>query len=105
MQKRKESKVSKKDFLTIHHGQEVENLSRTHTRYVMFWFFMDKVRNGNIKCSNLRKNMENLCLLYGLNQLYQDSSSCYESGYFAREVSFSALILEAMKLLNAQIRP
>jgi hypothetical protein len=83
----------------------MENLARTHTKYVMFWFFMDKIRNGNIKCLNLKKNLENLCLLYGLNQIYNDCSSCYESGYFKRDGKFSEMIHEAIKLLNALIRP
>ena len=49
-----------------------------------------------------------MCLLYGLNQLNTDSSSCYDCGYFGnngQEDPFSELILEAIKLLNTAIRP
>ena len=42
--------------------------------------------------------------MYGLKALQQDSSSCYESGYFAGK-PFSAFINEAIKHLLKEIRP
>jgi hypothetical protein len=51
--------------------------------------------------------MTNLCILYGLNQIYLDPKGCYESGFFSSDkgVNFSDLVLQAIKLLNKQIRP
>lgn len=105
LKKKKESKLSKKDFLNLHNGREMENLGNVHTRYVIFWLFKDKVQNGGIKCQGVKKNLENLCLMYGLNQLYKDPLSCYQSGYFNQHTDFGELMLEALKLLNAAIRP
>ena len=34
------------------------------------------------KCPKLRRHHENMCILYCLSQLSQDTSSLYESGYF-----------------------
>ena len=34
------------------------------------------------KCPNLRRHRDNLCILYCLSNLSQDTSSLYESGYF-----------------------
>lgn len=72
-----------------------------------FWFFKNKVRSNEIKCEGNRKNLSNLCMLYGLSQLNNDCSSCYESGYFQQggATPYSELILEAIKLLNIEIRP
>ena len=61
-----------------------------------------------LKCENARVHLTNLCLLYGLHQLYQDPAACYECGYFTDEAGktkFSHLLLEAIKLLNKRIRP
>lgn len=47
-------------------------------------------------------------MLYGLSQLNNDATHCYDCGYFGnhgQEAPFSELILEAIKLLNTEIRP
>ena len=53
----------------------------------------------------MKKHLTNLCMLYGLSNLYKDNNGCYESGYFSSGVSYSVLIMEAMKLFNKEIRP
>jgi hypothetical protein len=58
-----------------------------------------------VTCQNLIGNMETLCLLYGLNTLYDDCNSCFESGYFGQGVNYSKLILEAIKATNLKLRP
>ena len=66
MDKLQESKVSKKDFLNLHQGKEMVDASIAHIKYVTFWFFKDKLTASNIKCSGVRSNLENLCMLFGI---------------------------------------
>ena len=66
MLKQKASKVSKKDFLNLHHGKEMVEASIAHIKYVTFWFFKEKIMNSNIKCSGVRNNLKNLCMLFGI---------------------------------------
>ena len=48
--------------------------------------------------------MTNLCILFGLNQLNQNISGCYESGYFGNGVNNQRLIVEAIKQINKMLR-
>ena len=96
MSRENRDKLSKKDFLNSAYALDVVKLSQAHIRYVAFWYFKNKIEDQTvIKCPNNKKNLTNLCMLYGLNQLYIDSISCYESGYFINkggETSFSEMI-------------
>lgn len=81
-------KLSKKDFLNSAFALDVVKLSNAHIRYVAFWYFKAKIEDQTaVKCANNKKNLTNLCMLYGLNQLYVDSISCYESGYFIDDLA------------------
>ena len=70
-----------------------------HIKYVTFWMFKDMIsgKKSNIKCYKNKENMINLCILYGLNQLNQNMSGCYESGYFGIGVNNQRLVVEAIK--------
>jgi hypothetical protein len=74
---------------------------------VTFWFFRNRVEGPEIKCDGVRKILKTLCMLYGLFTLNNDCHGCFESGYFKQGAPqpFSELILEAIKLLNKEIRP
>lgn len=76
------NKISKKDFTNTRYALDIVKASQTHIRYVTFWFFRQAVESDKIKCPNVRENLKNLCLLYGLNHLYIDATSCYDCGYF-----------------------
>jgi len=65
---------------------------------------MKRIAKDDIKCPGNKKNLTNLCMLYGLHQLYKDNKACYESGYFA-SYPYSEYILESMKQINKEIRP
>ena len=69
MNKLRESKVSKKDFTNLHNGIDLVQLAQDHIRYVAFWLFKERVSGQNVKCPNLRRLLEILCMLYGLDQL------------------------------------
>ena len=110
MKKQSETKnvISKKDFTNTRYALEIIRASKTHIKYVTFWFFKQAVESDKIKCKGVKQNLTNLCMLYGLNQLNQDATSCYDCGYFGnrgQEAPFSELILEAIKLLINDIRP
>lgn len=81
----RKEKITKKDFVNSLYANDVVRLSRGHTRYVQYWNFMDKVQSGTIKCPQVLKQMTNLCLLFGLQQLYNDCVSCFECGYFSKK--------------------
>jgi len=61
------------------------------------------IKSEKVKCKNNKKNLELLCLLYGLCILYKDSSSCFESGYFSPGTS--SLVVQAIKEINKMLRP
>lgn len=69
LEMQKNSKLSKKDFLNIHYGQFMTAIAYAHIKYVTFWFFKDKISNGDIKCLGVKSNLTNLCVLYGLHLL------------------------------------
>lgn len=69
--KASKDKGNKKDFVNSLYALDVVNISVAHNKYITFSLFMERVLNyNNIKCQNNRENLKNLCLLYGLNQLY-----------------------------------
>ena len=71
---------------------------------MLFWNFAERVTNNSIKCKKLEGHLTNLCLLYGLQQLKQDPSACYESGFFSGK-PYSKYIDTAIKHLLKAIRP
>ena len=74
--------ISSKDFTNFHYGQDLVELSNLHIKFIAFWNFKDRVNRGDIKCQNLQKNLANLCMLYGLSLLADNSKYCYQCGYF-----------------------
>lgn len=105
LEAQKESTASNKDFVNSLYGIDIVKASEDNIRYISFQLFMAKVTGPEIKCPNNRKNLKLLCLLYGLSQLYRDSSACFESGYFNADQKPSTLILEAIKIINNELRP
>ena len=101
--------VNRKDFVNSLYAQDIVKVSQLHIKYVTFFIFKRRCTDiAQVKCGNARVHLTNLCLLYGLNQLYADPAACYESGYFTDQdgqTRFSHILLEALKLLNKRIRP
>mmetsp|Transcript_28326 Transcript_28326/g.42890 ORF Transcript_28326/g.42890 Transcript_28326/m.42890 type:complete len:179 (-) Transcript_28326:84-620(-) len=99
------NRVSQKDFVNSLNALEVVDVSQTHTRFITFMFF--KERLATLKDQNGRELMTKMCMLYGLDQLHKSNAGCYDSGYFHgnTKTPFSELVLEAIKALNKQIRP
>lgn len=70
LQSENREKMSKKDFLNLHHGVAVVDLSVTHIRYMMFCFFRERISDESIiACPNARKHLEHLCMMFGLYHL------------------------------------
>ena len=76
------STASKKDKINSLFALEIVDVSEDHMRYVTFQLFKAKLNYGVLKCPQNQKNLGNLCKLYGLFDLYQDCTACFESGYF-----------------------
>ena len=55
------------------------------------------------KCKNLKENLDNLCVLYGLTNLKTDLSNLYECGYL--KSGATALIDGSIKHMLDKIRP
>lgn len=65
--KENSDKVSRKDFINSKYSLDIVKASHAHIRYVTYWFFKNKVESNEIKCLQNKKNMKNLCMLYGLS--------------------------------------
>ena len=65
---------------------------------------MKRIGQKDVTCEGNKRNLSNLCMLYGLHNLYKDSKACFEAGYFDQK-PYSDYILEAIKILNKEIRP
>lgn len=100
-----QSKASKLDFVNSLYASDIVEMTTEHVRYLTFFYFMQRINKGDIKCAGTKKHLTNLCMLYGLSNLYKDHKACHESGYFTGGVAYSTLILEALKSLNQNIRP
>ena len=100
---RKTSKLTKKLFIS-QFALDTVALGTEHIKFITFLLFKQRVNSHEIKCNNLRGHMRNMCALYGLDMLNNDSRGCFESGYFSNQ-PYSGLILDAMKILNSRIRP
>jgi hypothetical protein len=84
------------------------DVANTHINYATFVMFKNGIEKDEIKCPNSKRNITNLCKLYGLNLLHTNCTGCYERGYFQAglsDTSYSDLILDAIKKVNLMIRP
>ena len=61
---RKESNLSKKDFINSFQALNVVKLAQEHIKYIAFQCFRDEL--PQIKCAKLKRQMTLLCILYGL---------------------------------------
>ena len=102
---RSESKVSKKDFTNSLYALELVELANAHIKYVTFYNFRQRLLRGDIKCKGVVKILTNLCMLFGLNIIHTDSKMVYQTGYFGSGVSYSELVLNAIKQINIELRP
>jgi hypothetical protein len=45
-----------------------------HMAYYTFWSAMEHLKKSNIKCANLRRHLENVVAVYGLNELWKNAA-------------------------------
>ena len=99
-------KVSKKEFVNSVCALDVVKASVENIRFISFQLFKRKIETDpELTCPNGKKLLTDLCLLYGLNYLMNDYSSCFESGFFTSERPYDKFIMEAIKTLLLRIRP
>lgn len=97
------STATKKDMINSLFALDIVKASQDHIRFINFLLFKDSLKD--LKCQQNRKNLELLCILYGLNFLNIDCTNCYISGYFPSGTSASSLIVSAIKKINLALRP
>lgn len=112
MAKRTESSASKKDFVNSQYGLDIVTIALDHIWLVSMTMFRSRIEANadfplrTLKDPKNKENMLNICLLYGLLKLNEDSHELFQSGYFSdKEVPYSDLILEAIKTVNLRLRP
>lgn len=100
-----ESKASQKNKVNLIFSQNIVEVAQAHIKLITFRIFRMALNQKSVTCPNLMKSMEQLCLIYGLNQLYEDCNAQFESGYFQPKINYSRMILESIKRTNEAIRP
>ena len=99
-------KVSKKEFVNNICALDIVKASVENIRFVNFQIFKKKIESDSeLQCPMSKKVLTDLCLLYGLNYLNNDYSSCFETGFFNNKKPFDRFIIEAIKTLLLRIRP
>lgn len=48
------NKISKKDFTNTRYALDIVKASKTHTKFVTFWFFKQAVQSDKIKCEGVK---------------------------------------------------
>jgi acyl-CoA oxidase len=75
-----------------------------HLTYYIYWAAKRHLTQINPpKCPNVRKHLENMILIYGLNELSQDSRTLYECGYL--KAGDRERIWESLKTKITEVRP
>lgn len=77
--------------------------STYHLVYYTVWAARHYLTKSKIQCSNLRKNLESLVLLYGLIELGKDSAALYDCGYFGQ--GSGVKVTEGIKSVTEALRP
>lgn len=78
-------------------------MTRAHIMFVTYLSFKEGVSRMKTKDLKIKENLNNLVRLFALNELMQDSASCYEAGYF--KANSAVFIMEAVKHLLVVLRP
>ena len=106
MMRFQKEKVSKKEFVNNICALDIVKASVENIRFVTFQIFKKKIESDSeLQCPMSKKVLTDLCLLYGLNYLNNDYSSCFETGFFNNKKPFDRFIIEAIKTLLLRIRP
>lgn len=95
------TKATKKDFINSISALDIDKVSQEHIKFITFVLFKKEVNCA--KCDQNKQILNNLCVLYGLSNLYKDCIACFDSGFFNEGTSKN--ILEAIKTVNKLIRP
>ena len=82
-------------------GLDLVNMTKKHINYMTFICFKKSI--PKMKDANLRKHMENLCVLAGIYFFKNTMAEGYDCGYF--KPGDQNLVEEAYKLVLKKIRP
>jgi Acyl-CoA oxidase len=77
--------------------------SNYHLAYFTVWAARNHLEKSQIKCEKLRKHVEALISLYGLNELAKDAVPLYECGYFT--AGHHSQLQDGIKFITKALRP
>lgn len=98
-------KLSKAAIMNEVYQVDLLNLSNYHIYYYSVWssrHYLEK-NADKIKNQQLKKHLEDLVMIFGLNELLRDSALLYSCGYF--KAGHREMILETLKAKISGIRP
>ncbi len=82
---------------------DIVRMSYSHLDYIIFMSFQKRINSLEDGCLGVKKNLQILCMLFGLDSLCKDSASLYETGYFSS--GMSTLVDQAIQKLMEDLRP
>lgn len=91
------SKEPEKEKANDIFAAEVNEMAKTHLKYVAFHIYISKIREGKFKDHKILPIMELVGKVFALNELTTDCQQCFASGYFGEKTTYNSLH-EAYKL-------
>ena len=78
-------------------------ISNYHLAYFQVWSARNHLAKSEIKCEKLKKHLESLISIFGLNELIRDAVPLFECGYY-KQGTVSHLN-EGVRFLTKALRP
>lgn len=102
----KDRGVPTKELLNDIYQQDQILMINYHLAYYTVWSAkMHIEQKCKIQCPNLKRHIENLICIFGLNDLMNDSSLLFDCGYFSKSGLNRDHIMSTLKSKIASIRP
>ncbi len=78
-------------------------ISNYHLAYFQVWSARNHLSKSEIKCQKLKKHLEALISIFGLNELVKDAIPLFESGYYSQ--GHLAHLTEGINFYTKALRP
>ena len=97
-----DSKEHKKVVMNELYATDITRMSAVHMLYLSFIQAKAKIQSG-FKCKGIRPVMELCMQVFALNQLAEDQSALYETGFF--KSGAAEILSESLKSALNRLRP
>ena len=94
---KEERGISTKALLNEVYQQDQLVMTGYHLSYYSVWSARLHLAKTPIKCANLKRHLETLIMIYGLNELHRDSGGLFDCGYFIPGKISSITVLDILK--------